>query len=315
MPRSVKSILRDNVAGLLARILRRFAHEPRYFDLWQKHGFHVLPLHFYSPVPDIRDLPHHLFESASALAGLDLNEAGQLELLSTIRRSFFNEYGEFVSRGPESGPERFRFGFGSIEAVDAEVLYSLIRLFQPARIIEIGAGYSTLIITEAVSANSVNGPRCRVTSIDPYPPEELFAKTLWPVEILRERVQNVAQSVFSELKSGDVLFIDSSHVCRIGSDVHFEFLEVLPRLAPGVVIHIHDIFLPLDYPKEWVVSRHRFWNEQYLLQAFLCGNRDFEVIWGGAWLHHYHPDRLVAGFPSYDPKKNIPASFWIRKLR
>lgn len=315
MPKSAKTIFRDTLAGLVARILRRFAHDPRYFDLWQEHGFHVLPLSFYSPVPDTRELPHRLFETVSALAGLDMNEAGQLELLSTIQRSFFGEYGKFASRGPESRPEQFRFGFGSIEAVDAEVLYSLIRLFQPARIIEIGAGYSTLIITEAVLANSVNGPRCQVTSIDPYPPDELLEKTSWPVNILRERVESVPQSVFSDLKSGDVLFIDSSHVCRFGSDVYFEFLEVLPQLAPGVIIHIHDIFLPVDYPEEWVVSRHRFWNEQYLLQAFLCGNRDFEVLWGGAWLHHYHSDRLVEGFPSYDPKKNIPASFWIRKLR
>ena len=118
---------------------------------------------------------------------------------------------------------------------------------------------------------------------------------------------------FTSLRENDILFIDSSHVCKIGSDVQFEFLEILPRLAPGVVVHVHDIFLPFEYPKTWVKDWHRFWNEQYLLQAFLCGNREFEVLWAGAWMQHRHPDLVEKSFPSFSANRNQMASFWIRR--
>ena len=128
------------------------------------------------------------------------------------------------------------------------------------------------------------------------------------------KVQNASLDQFTSLCSRDILFIDSSHVCAIGSDVTFEILEILPRLNPGVVIHVHDVFLPRNHPKAWVKELHRFWNEQYLLQAFLCNNRDFEVIWAGSWLHMMHSEKLASAFPSYDPRRNWPASFWISRV-
>src|SRR5262249_46442361 len=112
----------------------------------------------------------------------------------------------------------------------------------------------------------------------------------------------------------DILFIDSSHVFRVDSDVRFLFLEVLPRLNPGVLIHIHDIFLPYDYPRDWIVKEHRFWNEQYLLHAFLLFNRAFEVLWAGSYMHTRHSDKLKRAFASYDPASVWPGSFWMRRL-
>jgi hypothetical protein len=114
------------------------------------------------------------------------------------------------------------------------------------------------------------------------------------------------------LGENDILFIDSTHVLRIGSDVQYEFLEVLPRLRPGVYVHIHDIFMPAEYPEAWVRREHRFWTEQYLLQAFLCYNGAFEVIWAGSYMHLKHPDELAAAFASYGPGRH-PGSFWIRR--
>jgi len=311
----LKTRVRDLLARMLARLLCRFARDPRYFDLWQRHGFHVLPLHFYSPVPDTRELTPDQFQVVSALPGTEMNENSQLELLTLIRRDFFDEYRTFALRDQDTSRGRFRFGCGSIESVDAEVLYAMVRRFRPKRLIEIGTGYSTIISMEAVVRNARDGFPCEMISIDPFAPDDLLTELPLPLTVLRKRVQEVPITRFSELQSDDVLFIDSTHVCKIGSDVQFELLEVLPRLNPGVVVHIHDIFLPLDYPEEWVRSRHRFWNEQYLLQAFLCGNQDFEILWGGAWMHHRYPDRLQDAFPSYDRNANLPASFWIRKVR
>jgi hypothetical protein len=194
------------------------------------------------------------------------------------------------------------------------VLYAMVRRFRPKRLIEIGTGYSTLISTEAAARNHLDGFPCELTSIDPFAPQDLLTNLPVPVAVLQKPVQEVPIANFLELQSDDILFIDSTHVCRIGSDVQYEFLEVLPRLNPGVVVHIHDIFLPLDYPEDWLRSRQRFWNEQYLLQAFLCGNRDFEVLWAGAWMHHQHPDRLTDAFPSYNRGVNLPGSFWVRKI-
>ena len=134
------------------------------------------------------------------------------------------------------------------------------------------------------------------------------------VELWRLPIQDVSLDEFQSLRKNDILFIDSSHVCKIGSDVQFLFLEVLPRIRPGVVVHIHDIFMPMEYPKQWVLDQHLFWNEQYILQTFLSFNTTFEVLWAGQWMHIKHPDALMKAFPSY--KTGVwPGSFWFRRTR
>jgi hypothetical protein len=131
--------------------------------------------------------------------------------------------------------------------------------------------------------------------------------------IIPEKVQNVPVSKFGELKENDILFIDSSHILRIGSDVRYEYLEILPRLNKGVLVHAHDIFLPSEYPKEWVCKQYRFYTEQYLLQAFLAFNSAFEILWMGSYMHLKHPEKLERAFSSYDRNKVWPGSFWLRK--
>ena len=132
-------------------------------------------------------------------------------------------------------------------------------------------------------------------------------------KILQQQVQTVPIEEFTSLKSGDILFIDSSHVAKIGSDVIYEYLEILPRLAPGVLIHIHDIVLPMDYPYEWTDKFKFFWNEQYLLQGFLLFNQEFKVIMPTYALDKQYPEVLKTYIPSCAKRNNLVSSFWIEK--
>ena len=120
-------------------------------------------------------------------------------------------------------------------------------------------------------------------------------------------------SEFLQLEENDILFVDSSHVSKVGSDVNYEILEILPRLKPGVLVHLHDIFLPFEYPKRWIKELNIFWNEQYLFHAFMAFNCEFQVVWAGSWMHWKYPEKLTAAFPSYDPALTQPGSFWIQR--
>ena len=129
--------------------------------------------------------------------------------------------------------------------------------------------------------------------------------------MIEKKVQDLDVDFFSQLNSGDILFIDSSHTVKIGGDVNYLFLEVLPRLNPGVIVHVHDIFLPFEYRRDWVLDEFRFWTEQYLLQAFLTFNSEFEVLLASYYLSHYHKEHLRAAFP--DLPRWIGGSFWMRR--
>jgi len=311
MARRIKTAIRDAVARVLASLLRRFALDPRYFDLWQAQGFHVSQVHYFQPIPDTREIDPSVWKRHSRIRGLDIRAEQQKELLSIFTARFKNEYDRFP-RGHPSRGFRFYLGNVSFEAVDAEILFCMIRYFKPKTILEIGSGYSTLLAADALSENRRHGSPGKLIAIEPYPPESLSASIPEEVELLRRPVQKVAFTQFEALRENDMFFIDSSHVCTIGSEVQYEVLEILPQLNPGVLIHIHDIFLPGEYPKEWVLDRHRFWNEQYIVQAFLCFNDTFEILWAGQWMHLNHPALLAEAFKSYQLGVS-PASLWFRR--
>jgi predicted O-methyltransferase YrrM len=307
----VKQFGRDLAAHVIAPLLRRLAHDPKYFELWQSHGFHVASVHYYQPIPDTRVLPLSLWNRVSDLPGVDIREEQQKQLLSEIVGRFKDEY-TAIPEGASTQEFHYYLGNVAFEAVDAEMLFGLIRLLKPRRMYEIGSGFSTLLTADALRRNRVDGYSCRFIAIDPDASAELEAKLPRDVALWRVPVQEVSLDEFESLCENDILFIDSSHVCKIGSDVQFLFLEVLPRLRPGVVVHIHDIFMPVEYPKQWVLDEHRFWNEQYLLQTFLSFNATFEVLWAGQWMHIKYPDLLMKAFPSY--KAGVSAgSFWFRR--
>jgi hypothetical protein len=230
----------------------------------------------------------------------------QLELLRNHFPKFRHEYDEFPVE-PTGEPGRFHFNNGLFDATDALVAYCMIRHFQPRLIIEVGGGFSSLIAAEAIVKNENSALIC----IEPFPPD--FLRDGFPGlhSLIQKKVEHIDIGFFSQLDSGDILFIDSSHTVKIGGDVNYLFLEVLPRLKPGVIVHVHDIFLPFDYRRDWVMDQLRFWTEQYLLQAFLSFNSEFEVLMANAYLLHRYREELNAAFTKSPRLRG--GSFWMRR--
>jgi predicted O-methyltransferase YrrM len=275
---------------------------------------HPWPLgHFYSPVPDTLGLAEPSERarvwpvSAPALPGIDWRPDAQLALVRDTLAA--QERIRFPDASDD--PAQYHTGSPQFSAVDAWALQAMLRHVRPRRLVEIGCGWSSLV-TAQVNREYLDG-RLDVTCIEPYPPEFLHAGIEGIGRVLVRRVQDAPLEIFEQLGAGDVLFIDSSHVVKTGSDARFLYHEVLPRLAPGVVVHAHDIFLPRDYPEDWVFAG-RGWNEQYVLQSFLQFNAAFEVLLGLAWLRVEHPDVLEAAGLTRAEQAGGAGSFWMRRI-
>jgi hypothetical protein len=163
----------------------------------------------------------------------------------------------------------------------------------------------------ALDTNRNEGVAAKHSCIEPY--ENPWLEELGIDEVIRERVEDVNLEIFDELKQNDILFIDSSHVLRTGGDVFTEYLHIIPKLNPGVLVHIHDIFLPYEYPRKWIVNKRQFWTEQYLLQAFLAFNSEFEVLLSINYLAKQYPNELSSACPFFGRLKGGHGSFWIRR--
>jgi SAM-dependent methyltransferase len=299
----------DQVARLLAKLMPRYAWSPyyeQYFQLWENHGFHLTPVYFYQPIPDSRQIPNELWEQESELPGVDMNDAMQLRFLTEVFPQYKSEYSQFPN-APTGSPNEFYFENPMFSGTDALALYGMLRHFKPGRVLEVGSGFSSRVTAKAMLANGSG----ELTCIEPYPQEVLRQGFPGLKQLIEKGVQQVDLDVFQELEQSDVLFIDSSHVVRVGGDVDFLFLEVLPRLRPGVIVHVHDIYLPLPGRRDWVMEERRFWNEQQLLQAFLICNDDFEVLFANAYANRKFPDQLKAAFPSSPWWGG--GSFWMRR--
>lgn len=306
-----------SLAGLAPHALKRIPGNPAY-PLYSRHGFHLLRKHYYVPIPDEDDLAGY-YERESELAGVDLNEGYALELLADVFPRYVPEFAERFPVTAENGDgARFHLINGAFMAVDAEVYYSFVRHFEPRRIVEIGSGHSTLLAAETIERLAQEGrPHPRLTTIDPYPPDFLRAGLPGVAAVIERRAQAVALDLFTELEAGDILFIDSSHVLRAGGDVQLEYCEILPRLGAGVLVHVHDISLPKPYPRVYFEEQRWFWNEQYLLQAFLAFNSRFEVVWPATYMTVRHREGVDAVFPSLRTMNELfpsaePSSFWMR---
>ena len=245
------------------------------FFFWQRLGVHVVPNHFYNPVPDTREFTNNFWSRQSELVGIDMRDDAQINLLRQFALSYASEYERFPQQKTEIAHEYY-VNNRTYEQVDGEVLYCMIRHFKPRRMIEIGSGFSTFLSAKAMLVNEQEtGQKCDFTAIEPYPGKVLESGFPGLTRLLKKPVQDVDLSEFSALGQNDILFIDSSHVLKAGSDVQYEFLEILPRLNKGVIVHVHDIFLPLEYPKEWMHKHLRFWNGTVSLESFLAFNRSF----------------------------------------
>lgn len=286
------------------------------FSVGERFGLSILPAHFYSPVPDTRILRRTFkrWYTPSELPGVKMSIAEQEVFLKTLtpytaEHTALPDYDWVTLQGLGEG----------YSVVDAHLLYSVLRHFKPKQMIEVGSGVSTFFALEAFTKNaaetSVSTP---VTCIEPYPRRGLQKLAdAGKVRLIVQPVQDVDLKVFEELGENDVLFIDSSHVLKIDSDVYFLYLEVLPRLKKGVVIHIHDIFFPFPTPEPetWIFRQHQFWNESPFVQAFLMFNPAFEILYCGSYLHHYAPNVLQNVLSVYNPKKNFAGSLWLRKTQ
>lgn len=188
----------------------------------------------------------------------------------------------------------------------------MIRLKKPKHIFEIGSGNSTLLARYAIKKNKEENSKyhCKHVCIEPY---EMPWLEKSGISVFREKVENVQISFFSELKENDILFIDSSHIIRPQGDVLFEYLELLPTLNKGVIIHIHDIFSPRNYLSQWLDLDVKFWNEQYLLEAFLSNNNDWKILGALNYLHHDYYEKLKKTCPFLTPERE-PGSFYIQKI-
>lgn len=271
-------------------------------------GVYPIRDHYYEPLFN----PDHIVKPLSAerhLPGLDMNEAGQLELLAKL--DYADELRSFPARADNSQPLGFFYENPAFTYGDAEYLYSVIRHLKPNRIIEVGSGYSTRMASAALRRNKQEDPdySCQHVCIEPY---EMPWLEKSGVEVLRKKVEDIPLEYFRQLQPNDVLFIDSSHVIRPQGDVLYEFLELLPDLPSGVFVHIHDVFTPFDYPEDWVKDHVRLWNEQYLLEAFLSFNRDFRIVGALNWLKHNHAVQTERAFPGLATHpESRPGSFWI----
>lgn len=275
---------------------------------------------YYSVLPVLSEIEstRERWEKPSALTGVDIDVAVLEKNLGTLadtwEEEFSRETGDYVANTQK--------GFGpGYPQFDARTLYYMLREHKPKRYLEVGSGLSTYYTSLAAQKNAAEGSPLQITCIEPYPFDSL--RTIEGFELIEGFVQDVPLERFSELEAGDVLFIDSSHALKIDSDVAFLFMEALPRVKPGVIVHIHDIHFPYNHPfpadfwlfgERWPV----YWQEVMVVQAFLAFNDSFEVLLSTPMVRHHDEDFLINRFDNYQPlsqDQNPPSSLWLQRTK
>lgn len=279
--------------------------------IFKKVGVFPITNHYYEPLFDDRLLKRPLDRDRD-LPGIKWNDQVQLDLLNKFH---FQTELTAIPFEKTTNALFFYFDNPSLRPGDAEYLYCMVRNFLPSKIIEIGSGYSTLLIQKSVSDLRIQNPEYKVEHIciEPY---EMPWLEKTGVRVIRQLVEDLKPELFKSLGENDILFIDSSHMTRPQGDVLFEFLQLLPILQKGVIIHVHDIYSPKDYPKELLVDDVMFWNEQYILESFLSCNDSFEIIGALHYLKSHYPKEIFAKLPVLGKMQDeVPGSFWLRKVK
>ncbi|MDZ7959632.1 MAG: class I SAM-dependent methyltransferase [Aulosira sp. DedQUE10] len=270
------------------------------------------PGHFYSPIPSIekiKDKEAEIFENIpKEILGVEINAAEQLSLLT----QFKSYYAQQPFKEQKTDNLRYFFDNPNFSYGEAIIFYSMIRHIKPKKIIEIGSGYSSCVMLDTNEIFFNNEILC--TFIEPYP--ELLLSLIKHsdvdrIKIIPNNLQDIELSNFSSLNAGDILFIDSTHVSKIDSDVNHIFFRILPHIKSGVYIHLHDIYYPFEYPKEWVYQG-RAWNEAYLLRAFLQYNSAFKIVYFNSFIGHLYRDKLLSEMPLCG--QHAGSSIWIKKI-
>jgi len=267
--------------------------------------------HFYSPIISIEDIKKKEAEiwknvEIDGVLGINLRTEEQIKLVT----QFTQYYNEIPFKTEKQTNIRYQFENEYYSYTDGIILYSIIRHYKPKKIIEIGSGYSSAVMLDTNEFFFKN--QIDLTFIDPYS-ERLFSilkqEDKQKIKVNETDVQLISLDVFKKLESGDILFVDSTHVTKTGSDVNYILFEILPILNSGVLIHFHDIFYPFEYPKEWVFRGFN-WNEDYILKAFLMYNDKFEIKLFSEYLHKHHKEVFVDMPLTY---LNTGGNLWIEK--
>jgi predicted O-methyltransferase YrrM len=277
---------------------------------------HVPPGHYYSPIADPSELVVEPRRSqiwpvsARETPGVDWRHAEQVALC----RDVFARQTRLALRDDASDdPSEYFATNGQYPPLDAWLLEAMLQRQRPKRFIEIGSGFSSLVTARVNRELLDNG--MRFTCVEPYPRQFLLDGVPGISDLIVEKVQDVALETFETLGSGDILFVDTSHTVKTGGDVTWIFHEIIPRLAPGVLVHVHDAFLPGDYPETWVREGWG-WNEAYLLHSFLAFNSGFEIEIGVRYLFYRQPEALAEAFPDWRTALNQGgAALWFRRRR
>ena len=292
---------------------RLMVHIPyvRYAAIYRMNEKHR-PGHYYSPVVSLHDISSRkeAIWSTKKLQGIDLNE--------NVQESFLEELIKWsaVIPFPELPDENFRYYFSNswFPHSDGLALFAILNHFRPARLIEVGSGFSSALILD--TNDQFLNDSMQLTFIDPNPEDRLNALLRGTDKnkctVVKDIVQNTSGEVFKKLNENDVLLIDSSHVSKTGSDVNFLFTEVIPSLAKGVVIHVHDIFFPFEYPENWLFEHRLNWNELYMLHCFLLYNQTVEILFFSDYMQQKHREELQEKIPAF--MKSRPGSIWLRKV-
>ena len=274
------------------------------------------PGHFYSPVVDPAEARANIDilwpVLPQQIAGIDFNHASHQQILEVDFPAYLPDYhyaetNDGTHRDDEFYTMNSQFGW-----LDCRALFVLLRKWRPSRIIEVGSGFSSLLMAD-VNRRFFDS-KCDITCIEPFPRPFLKAGVQGINGLIEKKIQDVPLGLFESLGTGDILFIDSTHVSKTGSDVNYLFFEVLPRLKPGVHIHIHDIFLPNEYPKEWVLDENRSWNEQYLLRALLMYSCAFKVVFGCSYAFAAMPALVQSALNLPNNNSFAGGSIWIQKI-
>jgi hypothetical protein len=272
----------------------------------------VPPGHHYSPVVDTAQAREHFARLAASGVPRQLNGIStDLGAMRTLWAELLPFFRTMPFAPHKTAGWRFAFDNPSFSWADASMLHAMLRHLRPRTYIEIGCGWSS-----ACALDTIEGfldDACESILIDPFPElaHSLLGTVRAPHSILPKPVQDVPLEIYALLEAGDILFIDSTHVLRTGSDVCFELFEVLPRLAPGVVVHLHDIFWPFEYPRAWAVDENRSWNELYAVRAFLTHNREWEILFFNDYFAQHERPLIQVTFADF--LRNTGGSLWLRR--
>lgn len=279
----------------------------------QSLGYHVTPNDYYSPCNDLTFLEANkdLWDKSDDPLDIDWSPERQLAIARMVAR-FVEELRDVPQTSNRVGEFCWKNLFWN--NADALVQYGLVRARKPRRVVEVGCGWSSLLLSRALGKNESEpgSAPAQVTQIEPYPRRELLATLPADWKLHECILQRAPIDLFTTLEPGDILFYDGSHCSKAGSDVNWFFFEILPRVRPGVLIHLHDIFLPFDYPSEWIFKDGRTWNEQYVLRAFLMNNPRYQIEIANRYLWKHHRanvERLYAGVQSA-----LGCSLWMSKV-